>query len=248
MLPIFLQQACQVTGAIVSTIYMLTADQSELIMRGSYPPDPDLIGLRQAADAGIAGFVARTGNNYISRDLQTDPLVLLTEPVEANYLRPVRSSLTVPLRTHEGVVGVLHVGLERPHDFSAEEVHLLTAIAEIAGSALQRANLLETLEQRVAERTRMLAEANEQLKVLDRLKDQFISNVSHELRTPLTNIKLHLSLLERRGTDALGRYLPTIQRETERLRRLIEDLLDLSRLQAQIAAPHRQPLRRNRAV
>jgi signal transduction histidine kinase len=67
--------------------------------------------------------------------------------------------------------------------------------------------------------------------------------VSHELRTPLTNIKLHLSLLERRGTDALGRYLPTIQRETERLRRLIEDLLDLSRLQAQIAAPSRQPQR-----
>ena len=88
-----------------------------------------------------------------------------------------------------------------------------------------------------------LAEANERLKELDRLKDQFISNVSHELRTPLTNIMLHLSLLERRGTDALGRYLPTLQRETERLRRLIEDLLDLSRLQAQIAAPRRQPQR-----
>jgi signal transduction histidine kinase len=113
-------------------------------------------------------------------------------------------------------------------------------MAEIAGNALQRANMLETLEQRVAERTRALAEANVRLQELDRLKDQFISNVSHELRTPLTNIKLHLSLLEKRGTEALDRYLPTIQRETERLRRLIEDLLDLSRLQAQIVAPHRQ--------
>jgi signal transduction histidine kinase len=241
MLPICLEQACQATGAVVSTIFLLEPEQGLLILRGSYPPDPNLIGLHQAADQGIAGYVARSGNNYVSRDLQSDPLVRLDEPVEANYLRSVRSSLTVPLRTHEGVVGVLHVGLDRPHDFADEEVHLLTAIAEISGSALQRANLLETLEERVTERTRMLAEANERLKELDRLKDQFISNVSHELRTPLTNIKLHLSLLERRGTDALGRYLPTIQRETERLRRLIEDLLDLSRLQAQIAAPRRQP-------
>jgi signal transduction histidine kinase len=240
MLPIFLQQACLVTGAIVSTIFMLDADNDELVMRGSYPPDEALVGLRQPAGEGIAGYVARTGSIYVSRDLQADALVRLAEPGEANYLRLVRSSLTVPLRTHEGLVGVLYVGRDRPHDFSADEIHLLTAIAEIAGSALQRANLLETLEQRVAERTRMLAEANVRLKELDRLKDQFISNVSHELRTPLTNIKLHLSLLERRGTDALGRYLPTIQRETERLRRLIEDLLDLSRLQAQIAGPHRQ--------
>ena len=240
MLPIFLQQACLVTGAIASTIFMVDVDTEELVLRGSYPADEELLGLRQPAGVGIAGYVARTGSNYVSRDLQTDPLVMLAEPVEADYLRPVRSSLTVPLRTHEGVVGVLHVGRDRPHDFTDEEIHLLTAIAEIAGSALQRANLLETLEQRVADRTRMLAEANVRLKELDRLKDQFISNVSHELRTPLTNIKLHLSLLERRGTDALERHLPTIQRETERLRRLIEDLLDLSKLQAQIAAPNRQ--------
>src|SRR5262249_22038902 len=130
MLPIFLQQACQVTGAIVSTIYMLDEDGLELEMRGSYPPDPELIGLRQHAGDGIAGYVARTGRIYMSRNLLADPLVLLTEPVEANYLRLVRSSLTVPLRTHEGVVGVLHVGRDHPHDFSANEVHLLTAIAE----------------------------------------------------------------------------------------------------------------------
>jgi two-component system sensor histidine kinase VicK len=147
----------------------------------------------------------------------------------------------VPLRTHEAVIGVLHVGLDHQRSFSSTEIQLLTAIAEVAGSALQRANLLETLEQRVEARTRELARANERLQELDRLKDQFISNVSHELRTPLTNIKLHLGLLEKRGAEVLPRYLPTLQRETERLRRLIDDLLDLSRLQAQVA-----PLRRER--
>jgi C4-dicarboxylate-specific signal transduction histidine kinase len=70
---------------------------------------------------------------------------------------------------HDGIVGVLHVGRDRPDEFTVDEIHLVTAIAEIAGGALQRANLLETLEDRVAERTRELAEANSQLKELDRL-------------------------------------------------------------------------------
>jgi GAF domain-containing protein len=242
MLPLFLSQACEATRAVVSTLYLLEAEAGELVMRGSYPADPRLLGLRQRADEGIAGYVAQTGENYATRDLLADPRLSLTDAGEVDYLSRVRSSLTVPLRTHEGIVGVIHVGRDAPDEFTVDEIRVLTALSEIAGSALQRANLLETLEERVAERTRLLAEANVQLKELDRLKDQFISNVSHELRTPLTNIKLHLSLLERRGTDSLGRYLPTIQRETERLRRLIEDLLDLSRLEAQIAAPRRQPL------
>ncbi|MDW8327828.1 MAG: HAMP domain-containing sensor histidine kinase, partial [Anaerolineales bacterium] len=108
-----------------------------------------------------------------------------------------------------------------------------SAIAEVGGNALQRARVLETLEQRVEARTRELAEANERLKELDRLKDRFVSNVSHELRTPLTAIKLHLGLLERRGAELLPRYLPVLQRETQRLHLLIEDLLDLSRLRSQ---------------
>jgi PAS domain S-box-containing protein len=67
-------------------------------------------------------------------------------------------------------------------------------------------------------------------KELDRMKDQFVSNVSHELRTPLGNILLHVSLLESGRADRHSTYLQTLRRETERLRKMIEDLLDLSRL------------------
>jgi signal transduction histidine kinase/GAF domain-containing protein len=69
------------------------------------------------------------------------------------------------------------------------------------------------------------------LRELDRLKSQFVSNVSHELRTPLSNIKLYLSLVERGRSDKREHYLDIIGTETERLRKLIEDLLDLSRLE-----------------
>ncbi|MBI5566717.1 MAG: PAS domain S-box protein [Chloroflexi bacterium] len=67
-------------------------------------------------------------------------------------------------------------------------------------------------------------------KELDRLKDQFVSNVSHELRTPLANVMLHISLLTRGRPERHDIYLRTLQREAERLRKMIEDLLDLSRL------------------
>jgi PAS domain S-box-containing protein len=67
-------------------------------------------------------------------------------------------------------------------------------------------------------------------KQLDRLKDKFVSNVSHELRTPLTNILLNLNLLDHGKPEKRDRYLATLHREAERLRQMIEDLLDISRL------------------
>jgi len=72
------------------------------------------------------------------------------------------------------------------------------------------------------------------LKELDRIKSQFVSDVSHELRTPLTNIRLYLDLLGRTSEDPTKatRYLETLSRESERLANLIDDLLSLSRLDA----------------
>jgi len=72
------------------------------------------------------------------------------------------------------------------------------------------------------------------LKEVDRLKSEFISNVSHELRTPLTNIKTYISLLERGKPENFPRYFSVIHQETDRLGRLIQDLLDISRLDSEI--------------
>ncbi len=71
------------------------------------------------------------------------------------------------------------------------------------------------------------------LKELDRLKSQFVATVSHELRTPLANIKLYLSLLRRSQVDGDSHYYKTLDSETQRLTTMIEDLLDLSRLDSE---------------
>jgi signal transduction histidine kinase len=113
---------------------------------------------------------------------------------------------------------------------------LQTRYAEIA-------QLTATLEAKVVERTRALSEAHgalaashDKLLELDRLKDEFVSNVSHELRTPLTAIRMSVDNLLDGVAGALdprlGAYLTRVQANTDRLVRLIADLLDLSRIAA----------------
>lgn len=159
-------------------------------------------------------------------------------PPEAPW---TRSFAGTPIKQKGRLIGFITLYSATPDFFTSVSTDRLRAFTDQAGVAIENTQFFEELERRVEERTRALALANEQLKLLDKLKDQFISTVSHELRTPLTNIKLHLGLLDKRGPEALGRQLPILQRETERLRRLIEDLLDLSRLQTRAVSLNRQP-------
>lgn len=96
--------------------------------------------------------------------------------------------------------------------------------------------LNRTLESRVNTRTEELQRANHKLLQLDRLKTILVSNASHELRTPLTSIKIHVKNLLDGVTGTLGtdqlQALGRAHENIERLRTLIDDLLDLSRLQA----------------
>ncbi|MEZ4637306.1 MAG: HAMP domain-containing sensor histidine kinase [Caldilineaceae bacterium] len=66
---------------------------------------------------------------------------------------------------------------------------------------------------------------------LDVLKSKFVSDVSHELRTPIQNLKMYLDLLERGRPEKRSVYLNTLQDQVDLLKRLTEDILDLSRLE-----------------
>lgn len=105
--------------------------------------------------------------------------------------------------------------------------------------ALRRLN--DSLEARVKLRTAELENANERLKELSATKDDFIANTSHELRTPLANLKLYLSLLERNPVKT-EHYMEVLKRESLRLNTLVEDLLTISRLDREGAAPNLHPL------
>jgi PAS domain S-box-containing protein len=86
------------------------------------------------------------------------------------------------------------------------------------------------------------------LKEVSRMKAHFISNVSHELRTPLANLKLYLHLMQKGSPERRDHYLATMQRESERLGALIEDLLTLSRLDSEHTTVNLQPTDLNALV
>ncbi|MGH7003042.1 MAG: sensor histidine kinase, partial [Alphaproteobacteria bacterium] len=108
-------------------------------------------------------------------------------------------------------------------------------ILDEASHILQYSRQLELKSQQLEAATRDLREANLRLTELDRLKDDFLSTISHELRTPLTSIRSFSEiLLDNPALDAAQRakFVAIIAREAERLTRLINQLLDLAKLEA----------------
>jgi len=162
-----------------------------------------------------------------------------TRPPAVQRLRAegLRSHIGVSLIVQDQLIGALYLGADAPAVFTPEHVEIACAVADQLAIVLQQRQLrqelqlhMENLEALVGERTAELQRALERAQDADRLKSKFISNVSHELRTPLTNLKLYLRLLSRGRPEKREAYMDTLDREVGRLRDLIENLLDLSRL------------------
>ena len=124
---------------------------------------------------------------------------------------------------------------------TSEEPLGIDEVMEILDEASQVRAYSRALEGQSRELERTTAElraANEQLRELDRLKDDFVSTVTHELRTPLTSIRAFSEILLDNpdlDTDERRRFLQPIVEEAERLTRLINQVLDLARLEADAA-------------
>ncbi len=95
----------------------------------------------------------------------------------------------------------------------------------------RRTQELADANTRLGQQAEELAAANEQLTELDALKSKFVSDVSHELRTPISNLAIYLEMLEEGNPLKSERYLAVLKDETTRLKTLVEDVLDLSRME-----------------
>jgi signal transduction histidine kinase len=111
----------------------------------------------------------------------------------------------------------------------------IVVLLRLAGlvRAVERAGLAERIARREAEQAqRLLTYQNEQLVELDTLKDEFVSSVSHELRTPLTSISGYVDLMLEDEDDEQKRgYLGIVERNAQRLLKLVSDLLFSAQLQ-----------------
>ncbi|HVT03009.1 MAG TPA: histidine kinase dimerization/phospho-acceptor domain-containing protein, partial [Thermoanaerobaculia bacterium] len=153
------------------------------------------------------------------------------------------SWLGVPMVARDRVIGVISVQSSRRDVFTTDDMLLLTAIANQAAVALENANLYKdlegltlALESRVQERTNELRETNLRLMAADRSKNQFLANMSHELRTPLNSIIGFSSVLIENARELIPgkpyKFLQNIYSAGTHLLELINDILDLSKIEA----------------
>jgi signal transduction histidine kinase len=171
---------------------------------------------------GIAGAAAATvtpitvGGDELPPSYPGDP-----DAVAALQLRSV---LAVPIVSRGSVRGVLASASTAGPLLGEGEARLAAAIAERAGPALENAALWADLQEQVVREQRA-----------QRIKDDFLSIVSHELRTPLTSIQGYAQLLEARLRAAGSSpkemsQMRVIRSQVGRMRRLVDDLLDVSRI------------------
>lgn len=146
-----------------------------------------------------------------------------------------RSLIIVPLKAKDHILGTLTVDRTRAHSLGQEDLELMTTVAIQVAIALDNASAYQQIEEwnvglelKIQERTQALEQA-------DRLRSQFLSHVSHELRTPLTSIKGFIQNLLDGLTGPLNekqqRYLSRMLDNSDRLIRMIEDLLDRTRIE-----------------
>ncbi len=137
--------------------------------------------------------------------------------------------LACPILDDHGVLGDLWLVNSNGQAFSTEDIRLVQLVANQCAIAVRQARLYQTAQSQV-----------EELNRLNQLKDDFLSTISHELRTPLSNIHLAIQMLELvlqrlnllNDDAAPARYLTILNEECQREISLINDLLDLSRLDA----------------
>jgi signal transduction histidine kinase/CheY-like chemotaxis protein len=154
-----------------------------------------------------------------------------------------RSLCVLPLFSRGHLIGTLSLSSDVPDFFNADVINLGREIANQVAIAISQNSLLEdlrklnaSLEERVAQRTEELTQTNMKLDHANRAKDEFMATMTHELRTPLTSIiGLSESLLEQRRdplTELQQRSLKIIESSGQHLLELINDVLDLSKIEA----------------
>ncbi|WP_407355616.1 PAS domain S-box protein [Methanolobus sp. WCC5] len=153
--------------------------------------------------------------------------------------------MSIPIFDGKKIVGAAGVA-NKEGDYDKADVRQLTLFMEGMWRIIQRQKAEDTLREYADELSRVneelsmtnveLSSANEELKSLDRMKDEFLSNVSHEFKTPLTSIQGYSQLI---ADGTLGQInaqqqkaVDTVIRNSERLRRLVDSLLYLSRAQS----------------
>jgi signal transduction histidine kinase len=221
LLDVLLPRIRDILVADTCAVLLLDRDTNELVARAALGIEEEVVaGVRIPMGGGFAGRVAATKQPVIIDNLATYGVL---NPILRE--KGIESMLGVPLLVGDDAIGVMHVGSLAPRRFTNDDVELLQLVAQRVAIAIERAKL------------------HEQARQFDQLKLNFVAIASHELRTPATSIYGALTTLVQRlelPPETREELIQMAYQQSDRMRRLIEQLLDLSRLDARAirVVPH----------
>ena len=219
---IVVDQGITAMGAQAGVVAVSGDDGLKVLGAVNYPPE--VLEAWQQSSASLSetplGEAVRTGKPVLFESIET---LLERYPHLGVVSRAIGSGAraAVPLRIHGRTVGGMWLAFPESRRFNEEDQALMTALAQQYAQALERARLYDA-----EQAARAAAEA------ASRLKDEFLATISHELRTPLTAIVGWARLLRSGNLDEShrDRALEVIDRNAKAQAKLIEDILDVSRV------------------
>jgi GAF domain-containing protein len=225
-------RANELTGTAGCTIWEYDAPRAEFRLRASHYADEGDAAVLQAPGRITT---IRRGQGVTTQVVERrQPVQIRDIAAEGVYESPIRRPLIeaghrallgVPLVIEDEVIGVLAVTRKAPGEFEPEIVRLLSTFATQSALAIQNARLFLEIEDK-----------SRQLEVASQHKSEFLANMSHELRTPLNAIIGFSEVLSERMFGELNEkqeeYLKDIHASGQHLLSLINDILDLSKIEA----------------